>query len=168
MMAGIQLHTDADLVEISLEAENSEQVIRELGKRVLAKGYIDEEFIENLLAREKEFPTGLETAYPIAIPHVGGHCHKSFLAVAVLKNPVTFMAMDGTGKELPVRCVFLFGITDPEHQVEVLKKFIFAFREEENLKIIHEATDNNEALKILKTLLDDGLVVEGPDKGVKD
>ena len=57
-MAGIQLHTDADLVEVSLEAETSEQVIRELGKRVLAKGYIDEEFIENLLAREKSFLQG--------------------------------------------------------------------------------------------------------------
>ena len=32
-MAGIQLHTDADLVEVSLEAETSEQVIRELGKK---------------------------------------------------------------------------------------------------------------------------------------
>ncbi|MGI6144432.1 MAG: PTS sugar transporter subunit IIA [Clostridia bacterium] len=166
-MAGIQLHTDADLVEVSLEAETSEQVIRELGKRVLAKGYIDEEFIENLLAREKEFPTGLETVYPIAIPHVGGHCHKSFLAVAVLKKPVTFMAMEGTGKELDVRCVFLFGITDPQHQVEVLKKFIFAFREEENLKKIHEATEKNEILNILKTLLDDGLVVDNVVKEAK-
>lgn len=165
-MAAVQLHTDADLLALSLEAENSEQVIRTLGKKVLAKGYIDEEFIENLLAREKEFPTGLETVYPIAIPHVGGHCHQSFLAVAVLKNPVTFMAMEGTGKELPVRCVFLFGITDPENQVEVLKKFIFAFREEENLKKIHEVTDEKEALKILKMLLEDGLVVDAPAKGV--
>jgi len=167
-MAGVQLHTDIELVEVSLEAETSEQVIRELGKTVLAKGYIDEEFIENLLAREKEFPTGLETVYPIAIPHVGGHCHTSFLAVAVLKKPVTFMAMEGTGKELKVRCVFLFGITDPQHQVEVLKKFIFAFREEENLKKIHEATEKKEVLTILKTLLDDGLVIDSAVKEAKD
>lgn len=167
-MASVQLHTDADLLALSYEAENSEQVIRELGKRVLAKGYIDEEFIEKLLAREKEFPTGLETAYPIAIPHVDGNCHKPFLAVAVLKNPVTFMAMDGSGKELDVRCVFLFGITDPQQQVEILKKFIFAFREEENLKKIHEATDKEETLKILKLLLDDGLVVDDVAKEAKD
>ena len=50
------------------------------------------------------------------------------------------MAMEGTGKELDVRCVFLFGITDPQHQVEVLKKFIFAFRRRKSLKI-HEATE---------------------------
>ncbi|MGI6588661.1 MAG: PTS sugar transporter subunit IIA [Peptococcia bacterium] len=163
-MAGVQLHTDVDLVALPYEAENSEQVIRELGKRVLAKGYIDKEFIENLLAREKEFPTGLETVYPIAIPHVGGHCHQSFLSVAILKEPVTFMAMDGSGKELDVRCVFMFGITDPQHQVEVLKKFIFAFREEENLKKIQEMTDKKEALKFLKSLLGDGLVVNNVEK----
>ena len=66
-----------------------------------------------------------------------------------------------------MRCVFLFGITDPQHQVEVLKKFIFAFREEENLKKIHEATEKNEILNILKTLLDDGLVVDNVVKEAK-
>jgi PTS system galactitol-specific IIA component len=163
-MAIVQLHTDEDLVTLDFEAKNSEQVIRELGKRVLTKKYIDPEFIEKLLEREAEFPTGLETIYPIAIPHVGGHCHQSFLSVAILKEPVIFMAMDGSGKELSVRSIFMFGITDPQNQVEVLKRFIFAFREEENLKKIQTMTDKKETLSLLKSLLGDGLVIDNVAK----
>lgn len=166
-MAIVQLHTDEDLVTLDFKAENAEQVIRELGKRVLAKNYINPEFVEKLLEREAEFPTGLETIYPIAIPHVGGNCHQSFLSVAILKEPVIFMAMDGSGKELSVHCIFMFGITDPQNQVEVLKRFIFAFREEENLKKIHAMTDKKETLSLLKSLLGDGLVINETAKEVK-
>jgi len=159
-MGNISLQIDEDLALLNFEAKDSTEVIKELGKRVLAKGYIEEEFIEKLLEREENFPTGLETACPFAIPHVGGFCNTSFLSFAVLKEPVIFNAMDGSGKELSVRCVFMFGITDPQGQVEVLKKFIFAFREEENLKKLQEMTDAKETLKYLKSLLGDGLEVK--------
>jgi len=158
-MSTLQLQTDEDLVALNFEAKDRRQIVEELGKRILAKGYIYPDFIEKLLDREEEFPTGLETIYPIAIPHVGGFCKQSFLAVATVKAPITFKAMDGSGKELAVRMIFMFGITNPQDQVEVLKKFIFAFREEENLKMLQELTDKREVLNLLQTLLGDGLQV---------
>ncbi len=158
-MSTVQLKIDEDLVTLDYDAKDRQQVLRELGTRVLAKGYIDEVFIPKLLEREEEFPTGLETVYPIAIPHVGGHCMQSFLALAVLKNPVVFYAMDGTGKELDIQIVFMFGITNPNAQVEVLKKFILAFREEGNLLKLQQIQDKTEILELLKTLLGEGLLV---------
>lgn len=158
-MSTVKLKTDEDLIALDFEAKDRQLLLKELGRRVLAKGYIYEEFIEKLLEREEEFPTGLETIYPIAIPHVGGYCKDSFLAVAILKEPVIFNAMDGTGKELSIRSVFMFGITDPEDQVEVLKRFIFAFREEVNLKKIQGMTSVKETLELLQSLLGDGLVI---------
>jgi len=154
-----QLLTDEDLILLNFEAKDRKEIIEELGRRVLAKGYICPEFIPKLLEREEEFPTGLETVYPIAIPHVGEYCVQPFLAVATTKEPVIFNAMDGSGKELDVRLVFLFGITNPEEQVTVLKRFMFAFNEEKNLKSLIQMEDKRQALQLLQSLLGDGLKV---------
>jgi PTS system galactitol-specific IIA component len=158
-MSTLQLLTDKDLILLNFEAENRTQIIEELGRRVLARGYIRPEFIPKLLEREEEFPTGLEMVYPIAIPHVGEYCLQPFLAAATTKKPVVFNAMDGSGKELDVQLVFLFGITSPKEQVGVLKRFMFAFNEEKNLKTLMEMEDREGALQLLQTLLGDGLAV---------
>jgi len=164
-MSTLQLLTDEDLIVLNFEAKDRRQIIKELGQRVLTKGYIYPEFITKLLEREEEFPTGLETVYPIAIPHVGEDCMQSFLAVATTKEPVVFNAMDGSGKELGVQLIFLFGITNPNEQVEVLKKFMLAFNEKENLKALISMEDKREALNLLKSLLGDGLEITPLSKG---
>lgn len=154
------LATSMDLVAINFVAENKEQVIRELGQRVLQKGFIREEFIERVLRREAEFPTGLSFDVNIAIPHIGEYCNNSFLSFATLKKPVLFSPMDGSEQDLEVEIVFLFGITNPEAQVEVLKKFIFAFREGENLKKLKGYEDPSQALSYLNSLLDNSLDIQ--------
>lgn len=153
------LGTSEDLVVLNFEAEDKEQVIRELGRRVLSRGHIEAEFIEGVIKREAEFPTGLSFDLNIAIPHIGEHCNRSFLSLATLKNPVLFSPMDGSEEDLEVEMVFLFGITNPEAQVEVLKKFIFAFREGENLHKLKAFAEPIQALNYLNSLLDDSLEI---------
>lgn len=153
------LCTSRDLVLLDLEARDRKQVLEELGKKVLLKKYINSEYISAVAEREDEFPTGLEMPIPIAIPHIGMHCNQSFLALAVLQSPVGFFAMDNSDKELPVELVFMFGITDPSDQVEVLKKFIFAFRHKENLERIKKIQNTQEAIDVLNSLLDNCLIV---------
>ncbi|HHW44812.1 MAG TPA: PTS sugar transporter subunit IIA [Desulfotomaculum sp.] len=158
-MSNFKLQIDEDLIALNFDAKDRRQVLTELGQRVLSKGYITGQFIERLLEREEEFPTGLEMVYPIALAHVGGDCVQSFLSLAITKKPVIFHSMDGSGKELPVSLVFMFGITNPIEQVEVLKRFIFAFREEENLRKLKDLQDKKAILELLKNLLGDGLEV---------
>jgi PTS system galactitol-specific IIA component len=158
-LSNVKLQTDEDLILLNYEAGDRHQVLQELCNRVLAKGYITDQFFEKLLRREEEFPTGLEMAYPIAIPHVGGNCWQSFLALAVMRKPVAFNAMDGTGKELPVSLVFMFGITNPSEQVDVLKRFIISFREEKNLKELMEQRDEKAVVAFMSRLLGEGLEV---------
>lgn len=155
----VSLQIDEDLVVLNCKAGSREQVLKILCDQVYAKGYTTDKFYEKLIEREAEFPTGLEMAIPIAIPHVGGQCHESFLALAVLEKPINFYAMDGTGKELPINLVFMFGITDPADQVEVLKSFIFAFQVEENIRKFLAVQSKEETIMLLKELLGDGLKV---------
>lgn len=153
------LSTSQDVIAVNFQAQTRQEVIEELGKRALEKQYINEDFIRDILAREEEFPTGLEMPVPIALPHIGTHCKQSFLSLAVLDSPVIFKAMDGSGQDLAVELVFLFGITNPADQVEVLKKFIFAFRERENLERLKTAGHPQLALEVLKTLLKESLLI---------
>lgn len=152
------LYTDSDLALINLETESRDDVIERLGRLALAKGLVSEEFVSNVLRREQEFPTGLDTVVPVAIPHIGEGCHRSFLAVATLKSPVLFGAMDGSEREIGVRIVFLFGITNPQEQVEVLKRFVAVFQERGSLERMIRFNDPEEAICVLKALMGECLI----------
>jgi PTS system galactitol-specific IIA component len=161
-MAGVKLLSDESLILLNFKAADKQEVITELGKRAEAKGYINSSFIPRLLAREENFPTGLPFAYPIAIPHIDGDCLHPFLAVAVLDEPVHFEDMGGTTEGgLDVRLVFLFGITDPQDQIQVLKNFMAAFSAKENLEALLNIDSVDTALKMLKSLLGDSFEVPG-------
>ena len=157
MSVSRKMCTHEDLVIIKLDASDRWQVIREMAERVLSKGLITREFIDDVIEREQEFPTGLEFEIPIAIPHIGVGCNRSFLSLATLKTPVDFESMDGSEKILPVEIVILFGITNQDDQVDLLKKFIFAFQEVENLKKVRAAGEPAEIIAMLDILLDDCL-----------
>ena len=68
--------------------------------------------------------------------------------------------MDGSGKELKVEIVFLFGITNPQDQVKVLKKFMQVFRDRDSLQILKDAAGPRQVLEILKQLLGNFLIIE--------
>ena len=157
MSVSRKMCTHEDLVIIKLDTSDRRQVIREMAERVLSKGLITREFIDDVIEREQEFPTGLEFEIPIAIPHIGVGCNRSFLSLATLKTPVDFESMDGSEKILPVEIVILFGITNQDDQVDLLKKFIFAFQEVENLKKVRAAGEPAEIIAMLDILLDDCL-----------
>ena len=74
---------------------------------------IEPVFVTALLEREKEYPTGLPTGVPIAIPHIHDGCLRSFFSMAVLDTPVAFGCMGDPDETVETRLVFLFGITDP-------------------------------------------------------
>ena len=86
-------------------------------------------FIEALLEREDQFPTGLPTeGIKFAIPHADGRfVRKNELALAVLSEPIEFRRMDNPGQEVLVEVVVMMAIKDSETQLEMLQKLIALF-----------------------------------------
>lgn len=148
-----KLFTNEELILTNLSVKNKSEIIKSLGKKALALGYIEEEFINNVLDREKDFPTGLEMALPIAIPHIREGCKKSFLSMASLKNPIAFKAMEDSDKEIMVELVFMFGITDPSDQLEILKKLVDVFQDKDALESLKKASTSEEVLEKLRWLM---------------
>lgn len=120
---------DESLIIPNLEVNDRKEVIRLLGKKLVAKGYVSDEFIQSVLEREERFPTGLPTKVPVALPHTDAkYCSHSALAVATLKKPVLFKEMDDPNKKLNVKMVFLLALNDRDSQTKWLQALIKLFQ----------------------------------------
>ena len=55
----IKDYLNPEAVILQMEAETSEEVIRALGEKLLALGFVKDDFVEATLERERNMPTGL-------------------------------------------------------------------------------------------------------------
>lgn len=148
-----------NMVMPQTEITDKTVLLRALCAKAEQNGFVSAAFANALKKREAEFPTGLETPIPIALPHVGVECYKSFMGVATLEKPMLFESMSG-GDPVAVRIVFLFGIVDPAEQVVILRKFSRLFQDRDFLERLSGAGTPEAALAPLRETLGDLLSIE--------
>jgi len=120
----IKDYLDPGAILLQLDAESSEEVIRELGGLLLDLGYVKENFVEATIERERTMPTGLPLGghFNAAIPHVDiEYVNKSALGLATLTQPVVFYNMVENEVEVPCRLVIMLALDQPKSQVEMLQ-----------------------------------------------
>lgn len=156
----VNMKTRENVVLIHPDAKSATEVLELLCEPALANGYINEEYFTNLTNREVEYPTGLMVSVPLAIPHIAEGCVKSFVALAILEEPIEFGSMDGSDDKVPVELVFMFGIVNPKEQVEVLKIFAKSFGNIEIMERLKSSKTEREALEALKEVLGDTIDIE--------
>ncbi|MFS8515016.1 MAG: PTS sugar transporter subunit IIA [Planifilum fulgidum] len=128
-----------------------EEAIRLLGERFLRTGTVGEEYIDRVLARERDHPTGLslEGGINAAIPHadpVG--VFRSGVALGVIRQGVGFKEMVSE-RDVRVQLVFLLAADSSAGQLallqrivallqsrEVRERLLFSEREEQILRIL--------------------------------
>ena len=99
---------DEDLIFKDLPAKNNFDAIKLMGKVLIKKGIVKKGFIDAVIKREEEFPTGLNTPIPIALPHTGYNFSiKEGFSIAILKQPVEFKDMGDSQRILKVKIVFI-------------------------------------------------------------
>lgn len=149
-------YLDRELIQIGVEAEKQSDVIKILGKLMEEKEIVKPTYIQAVLDREKIYPTGLPTrGISVAIPHTdSSHVRKSAIGLAVLNQPVGFSLMGGDGSEqIDAQIVFLLAISDSKAQIELLKKLMRLFQNDEVLAQIAAANEVDE----IYTYLDQAL-----------
>ncbi len=132
-------YLDKDLIRVGVTAKNRDEVIQTLGELMEEKAIVKPTYIQAVLDREKIYPTGLPTkGISVAIPHTdSSHVKKSAIALAILENPVEFNMMGGDGSEqIQAEIVFLLAISDSKAQIELLKKLMKLFQNDEVLSQI--------------------------------
>ena len=153
-----RLKMSEKLAFIAREYETAEELIRAAGEAAVSLGYAEEAFTQDVIDREKEYPTGLNAVMPIAIPHVSTHVKESFMAVTTLRKPLPFEPMDGRGDALPVEVVFVFGLLDHRNQVQVLQRLAHMFKDKAALQKLKNAATDAEGWAVLTAYL--GALVE--------
>lgn len=141
------------LIQLSLSAKTKEEVIRSLADPLYALDYVHDGYYENVVNREKDFPTGLPTSVPIAICHTEAkYVKQSALAVGTLAAPVAFREMGTPEREVQAEIVFLLALNDPKEQVPWLKKMARLFKDHATLEMIRDSTDPSALADSLKEM----------------
>ncbi|MCQ4117146.1 PTS sugar transporter subunit IIA [Ligilactobacillus sp. MP3] len=125
-----------DLVFTNLKFDNKTETLNFLSKKLYEAGYAKESFPLAVIDREKIFPTGLPTGIiNVAIPHADSeYVDKSALAVATLKNPITFNNMGNPDEELAVSFIIMMAIAEPHGQVTMLQKIMQIIQNQDYLQ----------------------------------
>lgn len=134
-------------------AKNWEEAIILASNKLLEKGYVQDSFGRHCIEREKNFPTGLETDFPVAIPHTESeYVNETAISVVRFKEPVVFKNMEDSSKQVKVHYVMNLAIKDKNQQVVFLSKVIQVVQDSNFLKelfCLDEQTFENELLKKL-------------------
>ena len=144
-----------------LEAKTKEDAIEKMANLLLKNGFVKESYVPAVIAREKEFATGLPTSeIGIAIPHTDSHhVLKQTVAVGILPESVKFCEMgDPFDTEVDVRLIFMLAIPDKDKVMTMLKQVMAIIQNPEFLKAISQTTDRSEALALLDKQLNGGVV----------
>lgn len=150
-------HTLADLLRlehivVGLGASGATGAIHALNDLLVQSGHAEPEFADDVLARERTFPTGLPTQpISVAIPHADPvHLMKSAIAIGVLKTPVPFGQMGTDGSTiLDARIIFLLAIKEREKQVETIQQLIALIQSPDLLLGLTQAQTSPQALELI-------------------
>lgn len=133
---------------LNLSYATAENALRELGEFAYDLNYVENEYIEALLEREANYPTGLEIPsedYGIAIPHADpDFVLEQAIILGFPSDSVTFRSMDDKEKEIDVDLVLLLLVTEAEGYSTFLSNLTKLFQNSEFAEHVRE--QNREAL----------------------
>lgn len=144
-------YMNKDLIFLNLEINNQENLLKYMAKELKIVGNVNEEFVEKVVEREKEFPTGLPIEeIGVAIPHSDvEYVNRPAIAMAVLKDTVGFYSMEDSNQIIPVNIVFMLAVNDGNKQLKLLQEIMGLIQSKEILKNIIEAETEEEILKLI-------------------
>lgn len=106
-------------------AGDAAEAIKLCGEILIKNSCVTEAFVEGCLQRETEYPTGLPTDIPVAIPHCKSDAIlKSSICLLRLEKPVKFYRMDSSDEYVETDLVFNIAIKSADNHVEFLQKLM--------------------------------------------
>ncbi|MDD4369810.1 MAG: PTS sugar transporter subunit IIA [Anaerostipes sp.] len=135
-------------------AKNSEEAIKLCGDTLYKAGIVSKEFGNLCVKREKEFPTGLPTEIPTAIPHVKDDgITQNAICFLKLDCPVSFRRLDDDRKEIETDMIFNLAIKDPNEHLTVLQNMM-TFLNNSEVLVKCKMLSNEEIIVYLQEQLD--------------
>lgn len=133
-----------DCVKSDLKCSTKEEALKILCETLLKQKFVKDDFYNQIIKREKNFPTGLQTrTLGVAIPHTDPqYVLSDSIAVGILKNPVVFHEMTNVDKDVNVTVIFLLALTDATKHLKILSKIMEIIKDENSLKRLLNENEN--------------------------
>jgi galactitol PTS system EIIA component len=149
------LQLKEDFVLVNFEAPDAQTVIEALAEKLYASGMVSVDYGGQTVARELKHPTGLPTSpFCIAFPHADSEgVNHSSLAMASLRQPVSFKNMADPDEELQVYLVLMLANKSPEEQIQTLRNLAILFGQPEKLEALRSQSTPEDAVAWLRSEL---------------
>lgn len=150
--AASDIHLLGRNVQIGIEVEDWVAAIEKACVPLIKGSYINDKYIQDVIEREKRWPTALPTQpVAVAIPH-GEHTeniYKSAISACLLKRPVCFRESGGEEtNKLEVVLIFILAIKNNEGQTDVLRQLMGVISDQNILKALLKAETEQEFANI--------------------
>jgi PTS system galactitol-specific IIA component len=134
------------------DLKTQDEVFEDLNKKLLAKGVVNDEFLDAVKKREIKFPTGLqqESGFGVAIPHTDPQfVNKNQIGFMSLDNPIQFRQMGSDTEKVQVKMVFILCLKEAHKQLDMLQNLMTLFGDSKQIEQLYKCKSPDEFLKII-------------------
>ena len=146
---------DRELIIIE-DAQNQKEIFRYIGNLLHDKGIVNEDFIDAIIEREKNYPTGLDLKpvaddIPnVAIPHTETeYCNSKHIVFVKLNNPISFKNMIAPDQELEVKYLFFIINDGKDSQTNILSELMGFLTVADNVHTLESLESKEEIYQFL-------------------
>ncbi|WP_040984257.1 PTS sugar transporter subunit IIA [Oceanobacillus jeddahense] len=154
-MDSIKSLFDRELIFIE-DAQDQEEVFNRIGKILYEKEIVHADFIEGLIERECEHPTGLDLSpvaddiSNVAIPHTEiEYCRSKNIVFVKLNKPIMFYNMIVPEQKIAVKYLFFIINNEKSNQTNVLSELMGFLTVPENIKHLETLKTNDDIYQFL-------------------
>ena len=136
---------DDDLIQFITGVDQWEEAIVRSGDRLIAKEYIDDTYVQEILDCVKEHGPYIVLIPGVAMPHatVGAKgVNKTGISLTVFDQEIYF------DEEKHAKLFFTVATNDPDQHLENIQNLMELLMDEENLEILMNATELDDLKKI--------------------
>lgn len=117
----------------------SNELLEELAGYAIKEGFANQGYVQALLKREEEYPTGIQAIWGIAIPHADQQFTKQgTIIMAMLEHGTEFREM-ASRETMQVEMVFLLLIQNTSNQVKVLENIVALIQDEDKMNSLRSS-----------------------------
>jgi len=147
---------DEELIKVGVEANDNKGIISYGANLLHENGYVNDGYLDAVLKREEEFPTGLlGKGMGIAIPHTNAeYTIKPALCIMIPKEKVVFHRMDIKEDLIDVQVVMMIAVKNGNMELELLKKVAQLLGDAKSLTELKNAKDRAAVVKALSPIFE--------------
>ncbi|SHE64394.1 PTS system IIA component, Gat family [Seinonella peptonophila] len=139
-------------VFLDLKPESKIDLLTFLSGQLQNQDIVYPSYANAVIAREKIYPTGLQTSVcGVAIPHTDPeHVKMEAVSFASLSKPVTFQMMGMNDQQVEVNLIFMLAMKEPHGQLEMLQELTGLFQNPDRLMELTRASSVEQIFQIIK------------------